>query len=245
MMMNVEQVDAVLSIVATLIPIALAVFATFFGIQSRRRKSAPAPSLTIAKFEREQEVQGQIRNRRRWQIFELSLAVLVTVLLLIFTVVQYVRTDPPGDMPALLDNLAIVGLVLIILFYAGLVWLIVRTLGMVMRTPAGELSEAEYSTTLVIEAEKSTLVMRTQSALRRFNAVLQRVDTESGTFEARKYFLFNLNQEFFDRLTIKLTPEGDKRCELTVSSDGIMPSFKSSHARNRENVEQLIALILK
>lgn len=243
--MTVEQIDAILSIIATLIPIALAGFATFFGIQSRRKKSAPAPSLTIAKFEREQESLARVRRRRQWQIVELGLAFVITLVLLIFTVVQYVRTDPPGDMPALFDNLAIVGLVLIILFYVSLLWLFVRTLAAVLLNPAGATSPANYTTTLVIEAEKAVLVQRIQSALRRFNAVLSYVDVETGVFEARKYFVFNLNQEFFDSITLHLIPAGDRHCELTVASDGIMPTLKASPARNRENVEQLIALILK
>ena len=52
--MNVEQVDAVLSIIATLIPISLAAFATFFGIQSRRRKSAGAAIENIRRRTREE-----------------------------------------------------------------------------------------------------------------------------------------------------------------------------------------------
>ncbi|MCU0514744.1 MAG: hypothetical protein MUE40_19495 [Anaerolineae bacterium] len=240
--MTVEQVDAVLGIFATLIPLLLAALGAFFGLQNRRRKSTPAPSLTIIHFERETETAAQRSRRRTGQIAVLVAGISGAGLLVVFMVG---RVNTLADLTTTAQQAIFGFLLAITLFYLLLVGFMLRNLRDVLRTPAGTPSPAHTVASLVVEADRTALAPRIQSALRRLNMALLKVDTDAGTYHARRYYAFNVAREFADDIVIRLEPVEGGRCRLTLSSDGIMPTLKSDRARNRENVDELIRLILK
>jgi hypothetical protein len=240
--MTIEQIDALLSIVATLIPLGVAGAAAFLGLQNRRRKNTPPPSIMIVAYQEAEATPAQRRQalRQRW-----TMAVFYTLTalgLVLFIVQRLVVYAPTPDTPRNLTVLTLLFMWGLLALYSAILWVCCRTLWTLWRSVR---HPARADHTLIVQADKIMLAQRAQTALRRLNAKFHKIDLEAGVVHAHKYYPYNLNNEFFDEISISISPQGEQRCELRVSSYGAMPTFRSDTARNREQVEQVVQMMLK
>lgn len=239
--MDFEQLDALVNLIITLVPITLALAGTVFGLRVRRRAAASKEaSITIVKFASEPETPAAARRRRVWQYVDVAAWLALMAAFAIFALVQVNRAllDPDRS-----RTLILLLNVVIVVFYAVIIWMYARTLAALRRVPVGARSYAFSELSVVLSGSVRRIARKSHNALRRLGADVLEIDLEHGLVRARRHFFFNLYRLYFDELTVRVTPVNERQCQVTLHSDGVMPSLARNGARNRQNLLTLINYI--
>jgi hypothetical protein len=242
--MDLQSLEALVSLILTVVPIVLALLGTVFGIRVRRRAASTKQSaVTIVQMTLPPDKLEDDRRRQRRQFWDLGLGLALLALLIGYFVNRTVVLlfDPAGDLAFRLG--AAVLDVAIVAFYGVLVVLYVRALWMLRRVKPGTPTPALAEMVLLCDAPYKRLARRCLTALRRLGADVRDVDLTRGYLHARRHLFFNLYKDFFDELTIHIQEITPTRCEVTLRSDGIMPSWASDARRNQNNLKSLINYI--
>jgi hypothetical protein len=242
--MDLQSLEALVSLILTIVPIALALLGTVFGIRVRRRAASTKQSaVTIVQMTLPPDKLEDDRRRQRRQFWDLGLGLALLAALggyLIYRTIALLL-DPTGD-PAFRIAVAVLdGIILI--FYGVLVALCLRAWWMLRRVKPDTPTPALAEMVVVFDAPYKRLARRCLTALRRLGADLRQVDLTRGSLHARRHLFFNLYKDFFDEITIQIKEVSPTRCEVTLHSDGIMPSWASDARRNQNNLKSLINYI--
>lgn len=238
--MTIESFDAMLSILATCVPLVLAVLSSVLGLRARRQAS-DLPPMIIGKLAQEHEDAALARKRRRNQVIESVFGLTLIIVTIVYVASLLARLLPEIAAVESTSAVIIAALLVPVLgFYATFVALYLRTLWMFARTPVGTASDARASTEIVLYASYNQVLYRCQEALQQLRTTRFTIDGEQGVMHARKHYYFNLYKVYFDDVIIRLRLDSDECCTLTITSDGIMPTFRSDAHRNHDNIRRFI-----
>lgn len=243
--MDIQSLEASVSLIVTLLPIVLAVAGTAFGVRLRRRAaSAKEATVTIIQFAQEPETLAAQKQRRQIQFFDIGLWLVlfaIFALLAVLRTSEFVLLPPPQWRPfrALVIALDIV----VVIIYLLIFWMYARALVALWRNKLGARTHAFCERPVVLSGTVRRLARKSHNALRRLGADVIEIDSEHGLLCARRHFFFNLYKVYFDEITVQIKQTTERHCEVLIQSDGIMPSLVRNRTRNMQNILALVGLI--
>jgi len=243
--MDIQSLEAFVSLIVTLLPIALAVAGTVFGVRLRRRAaSTKEATVAIIKFAHEPETLTVQKQRRQIQFFDIGLWLILFAVfgfLAVFRTSEIVLAPPPQWRP--FRALVIALDIIILIVYLGVFWMYARALAALWRNKLGARTHAYCEMHVVLSGNVRRLARKSHNALRRLGADVIEIDLEQGLLRARRHFFFNLYKVYFDELLIQIRQTNERQCDVLIQSDGIMPSLVRNRTRNMQNILALVGFI--
>lgn len=243
--MDIQSVEALVSLILTILPIGLALAGTVFGVRLRRRAaSAKEATVAIVKFAHEPETLAEQKQRRQIQFFDIFLWLALFALfalLAVFRTSEVVLLPPPQwrSFRTLIIALDIV----VVIIYLLIFWMYARALVALWRNKLGARSHAYCEMPVLLSGTVRRLARKSHNALRRLGADVIEIDLEKGLLRARRHFFFNLYKVYFDEITVQIKQTTERHCEVVMQSDGIMPSLARNRTRNMQNILALVGFI--